>query len=441
MQVQKEQSKKGSKSSLSSSKSYSCLQKSSQMFKKKEPKNKCINEIIKDEKKNVDLFKNDFMAINFNSDSYKNDLINNKLCKKEGNPQIQNKDYEQQTKNNEEAASKKICTNLEPSCAQDKESEPECLNNQPGFVRSCEHFYRKEQKPIHDNLNNNNENSDEELFKVFNLEKSLTIGSKKNMQDEINPEISEKIGFSMKEDLKRTLSFIKDSDSSSEENDVFPLITKKLNIKKFIPKESFGNQSLRIIRSNFNRINENSLYSTQDSDPCKNLSLTLDLGSSQKQKDDKYSDEKVNARKSRKSQPVLNQEDFTINLERLKNDRRTTIMIKNIPNRYTREMMLRIINRRYENLFNFFYLPIDFDNNCNVGYAFINFNNTSTIRDFYLEFNNMTWPNFKSDKIAQLRWARIQGKEACVLHFKDSSLMKQNVFLLESRSQTFHKIL
>lgn len=89
-------------------------------------------------------------------------------------------------------------------------------------------------------------------------------------------------------------------------------------------------------------------------------------------------------------------------------------MIKNIPNRYTKEMMLETIDKNFKECYNFFYLPIDFDNNCNVGYAFINFIDLEFIKDFYIEFNGRTWPNFKSDKIAQITYARIQGKEACI---------------------------
>jgi hypothetical protein len=131
--------------------------------------------------------------------------------------------------------------------------------------------------------------------------------------------------------------------------------------------------------------------------------------------------------RARKCQPVINGKEFGIQVDSIYEVRKTTLMIKNIPNRYTKEMMLETIDKKFKDRYNFFYLPIDFDNSCNVGYAFINFIDLDHIRNFVLEFNGSHWPNFKSDKICEITYARIQGKEACIQHFKDSSLMKQEV--------------
>lgn len=138
-------------------------------------------------------------------------------------------------------------------------------------------------------------------------------------------------------------------------------------------------------------------------------------------------DDSQKKNRARKSQPVTDSKEFGINVDRIFDVRKTTLMIKNIPNRYTKDMMLETIDKKFKDKFNFFYLPIDFDNKCNVGYAFINFIDLADIKDFFLEFNGSTWPNFKSDKICEITYARIQGKESCIQHFKDSSLMKQEV--------------
>lgn len=104
-------------------------------------------------------------------------------------------------------------------------------------------------------------------------------------------------------------------------------------------------------------------------------------------------------------------------------DKRTTLMIKNIPNKYNQEMLLTAINKNHETLYDFFYLPIDFKNKCNVGYAFINFKSANSIPAFYNEFNDKRWEKFNSEKVCQISYARIQGKDAMIEHFKNSSLL------------------
>lgn len=104
-------------------------------------------------------------------------------------------------------------------------------------------------------------------------------------------------------------------------------------------------------------------------------------------------------------------------------DNRTTLMIKNIPNKYDQEMLLLAVNKRHQGTYDFFYLPIDFKNRCNVGYAFINFIDPKSIPSFYEEFDNKKWEKFNSEKVCRISYARIQGKQSMIEHFKNSSLM------------------
>lgn len=108
-------------------------------------------------------------------------------------------------------------------------------------------------------------------------------------------------------------------------------------------------------------------------------------------------------------------------------EKRTTLMVKNIPNKYTQEMLLDTISERHKGLYDFFYLPIDFKNKCNVGYAFINFIDPLSIPEFYLEFNQKRWQKFNSSKVCKITYARIQGKSAFIEHFRNSSLMNEEV--------------
>lgn len=124
---------------------------------------------------------------------------------------------------------------------------------------------------------------------------------------------------------------------------------------------------------------------------------------------------------------VEDSNEFIISTNKIETVRKTTLMIRNIPNKYTKELMLETIDANFCEAYDFFYLPIDFKNNCNVGYAFINFKELKLIKPFFEQFNNKKWAKFNSEKICEIKYARIQGKSECEAHFKDSSLMKQPV--------------
>lgn len=111
-------------------------------------------------------------------------------------------------------------------------------------------------------------------------------------------------------------------------------------------------------------------------------------------------------------------------------DRRTTLMIKNIPNKYTQKMLLTLLEERFSGVspfpFDFFYLPIDFKNRCNVGYAFINMTSPFAIPKLVEEFHGRRWPKFNSEKICHISYARIQGRNALIQHFQNSSLLHED---------------
>jgi len=100
-------------------------------------------------------------------------------------------------------------------------------------------------------------------------------------------------------------------------------------------------------------------------------------------------------------------------------------MIKNIPNKYSQTMLLEALES-YRGQFDFFYLPIDFKNKCNVGYAFINFVLPIYIVPFFDEFDGRTWERFNSLKVCSITYARIQGKQGMIDHFRNSRLLIQD---------------
>ncbi|KAI4603421.1 hypothetical protein KJ359_003231 [Pestalotiopsis sp. 9143b] len=104
-------------------------------------------------------------------------------------------------------------------------------------------------------------------------------------------------------------------------------------------------------------------------------------------------------------------------------DVRTTIMLRNIPNKVDQAMLKNIVDESSWGKYDFMYLRIDFNNNCNVGYAFINFVDPLDIIDFVNKRGNQRWNCFKSDKVAEISYATIQGKDCLVQKFRNSSVM------------------
>ncbi|KAK7739591.1 hypothetical protein SLS63_001937 [Diaporthe eres] len=98
-------------------------------------------------------------------------------------------------------------------------------------------------------------------------------------------------------------------------------------------------------------------------------------------------------------------------------------MLRNIPNKVDQKMLKRIVDESSWGKYDFMYLRIDFANDCNVGYAFINFVDPLDIIDFVNKRANKRWNCFRSDKIAEISYATIQGKDCLVQKFRNSSVM------------------
>lgn len=135
---------------------------------------------------------------------------------------------------------------------------------------------------------------------------------------------------------------------------------------------------------------------------------------------------------NRRSDSSTNQSDnkkqYELDIDRIlrAEDSRTTLMLKNIPNKYTSKMLLTTIDENHRGTYDFIYLPIDFKNKCNMGYAFINMIEPQQIIPFYKAFNGKKWEKFNSEKVASIAYARIQGRQALIAHFQNSSLMNED---------------
>lgn len=125
------------------------------------------------------------------------------------------------------------------------------------------------------------------------------------------------------------------------------------------------------------------------------------------------------------TETTKDEETNAVNLEDILNgfDQRSTIMIRNIPNRYNQSEFLKIIDTHFKGLYDFLYLPMDFKNHCNIGYAFLNFIDYKYVVSFYQMFHGFKWDLIRSEKICYICFARIQGRNELIAHFKKSGVM------------------
>lgn len=119
---------------------------------------------------------------------------------------------------------------------------------------------------------------------------------------------------------------------------------------------------------------------------------------------------------------------FALDLEKVRRgeETRTALMIRNIPNKYNQKMLVSTLEEGRKGHFDFIYLPIDFKNKCNVGYAFINMTRVDYIEPFFRAFHGKKWGRFNSEKVCEITFARIQGRQQLIAHFQNSSLLLED---------------
>ncbi|KAF4756650.1 hypothetical protein FOZ63_010157 [Perkinsus olseni] len=112
----------------------------------------------------------------------------------------------------------------------------------------------------------------------------------------------------------------------------------------------------------------------------------------------------------------------------LPNSMKTTVMLRNIPNKYTQRMLLEVLaDEGFADKVDFFYLPIDFRNKCNVGYAFINLCSHEYALQFMNVFHHYKLTAFNSLKVCETGFARIQGLQANVNHYRNSPVNEVSI--------------
>ncbi|KGY15042.1 hypothetical protein PABG_12157 [Paracoccidioides brasiliensis Pb03] len=110
--------------------------------------------------------------------------------------------------------------------------------------------------------------------------------------------------------------------------------------------------------------------------------------------------------------PRSNNQNY-VDIERIRCgvDVRTTIMLRNIPNKIDQAMLKDIVDETSHGKYDFMYLRIDFANNC---------------KSFAKARAGHSWNCFNSDKIAEISYATIQGKDCLVQKFRNSSVMLEH---------------
>ena len=136
--------------------------------------------------------------------------------------------------------------------------------------------------------------------------------------------------------------------------------------------------------------------------------------------------------------------DLNVNIYKIlsKEDTRTTIMIKNIPNKYTTEMIKSILSYNFNYTYDILIIPSDANKIKNFGYGFINFINSYYIPYFYYMFNGNKWSGTNSEKICEITYSKIQGKNQLIKHYPNKIIYfhKEGENFLKNTTQKFFLI-
>ena len=118
------------------------------------------------------------------------------------------------------------------------------------------------------------------------------------------------------------------------------------------------------------------------------------------------------------------------------------MMIKNIPNKFTTEMIKSILSYNFNFTYDVLIIPTDTKKIKNFGYGFINFINSYYIPYFYYMFNGKNWSGTNSQKICEITYSKIQGKNQLIKHYPNKIIYfhKEGENFLKNTTQKFFLI-
>lgn len=296
-------------------------------------------------------------------------------------------------------------------------------------------FFREESKKERDDSEEENQKELDRLSRVFGLDSSITLIPGDRLTDSNESEhatelISPSLNF--EDDLEDQFSLrIPNSKSVS----FLPLAHAKLMASSALSTADsryFGNSNFDMSYSqNLDEVKEPLPYFFQNLSLGVKSPLQKPLVWKQKEGERKLADLPSHSKapskpKSQRKTCKVQNEDYRVDLNRIYEAGKTALNIKNIPNKYTKSMLMELFDKEFAGAYNFFYLPIDYNQKCNMGFAFIVFEDLKYIKPFCQRFDSKKWPKFNSEKICEIRYARLQGAADLLNHFKNSSIMRQN---------------
>ena len=104
----------------------------------------------------------------------------------------------------------------------------------------------------------------------------------------------------------------------------------------------------------------------------------------------------------------------------------STLMVRNLPAKITpAELLSWLTLRGFKGLFDFLYLPVDINSRASLGYFFINFPSPEHLNNFSRMFHNAIFPYLQTRKTCQICLAKVQGLEANVKCFSNSTTVSK----------------
>ena len=105
----------------------------------------------------------------------------------------------------------------------------------------------------------------------------------------------------------------------------------------------------------------------------------------------------------------------------------TTVMLRNVPYDARQTGVLSLLEEEGFT-FDFFYAPLDFKSRNNLGYAFINLTSSEVARDFFEAMDGKRITSRPGwEKPLRVCWARVQGLDANVDHYRNSPVNEMPV--------------
>ena len=263
-----------------------------------------------------------------------------------------------------------------------------------------------------------------DFFEEINQEKSEENEGKKNEnKNQINEIEDEKKVDDQKKDALFMKNFTQNINLDNNNNNLFSINTFKDNKFKEndldVRNTFFPNLGVQNTKMSINSSINNSIFNPGNQGMSTND--TGFAGISNSSLSNSNIDISNNSFNSKIIVVDIKEQNFEPNVDINKilslKDTRTTIMIKNIPNKFGRELLLSTIDQNFKGTYDLFILPTDGNKNKNFGYSFINFTSCYYIPFFYYMFNGKKWSSTNSQKICEITYSKVQGRENLVAHY------------------------